>query len=235
MDCEHARLLLNFAQPLAVALEESEAEALASHVANCPACAALDRLRHRLDERIGEAMRAVPVPAGLRDRLNARLARERRRFYLRSAMAAAAALLLALGGGWLLWPRPLVVDPVAVHTERIELPITSAGVEKWFADRGVTMKAPGDLNYHLLQYCTLAHFQGKLVPLLEFRSGQDSAWVYVLDARRFDLAALLGPPVGTGTTFTVEYRPEPGDERFGYLIISTGAGLEAFKKTPQAT
>jgi hypothetical protein len=237
MECNHARLLLNFAQPLALELEESEAEALANHLATCPACAALDRGLSQLDQQIGRAMRDVPLPVDLKERLTARLTQERRRFYLRSGLAVAAALLLALGGGWMLWPRAVVVDLDAVQQQAMNLPTERSKVEQWFADRGVPMRAPGGLDYALLCHCTLADFHGKRVPLLEFRSGHESAWVYVLDARQFDLKALESQPgqVGSGTGLIVEWRPEPADERFAYLFICTGAGLEPFKKTSPAT
>src|SRR5262245_10465360 len=103
MDCRNARLLLEFARPLTAELDAGEAEALQGHLADCPECGALAREERRLDEHLGRAVRDVPVPEGLRDRLLARLATERdawfRRWLLR-AVGVAAGIALAV---WLVW------------------------------------------------------------------------------------------------------------------------------------
>lgn len=50
----------------------------ARHVKTCPTCQMAVRRREQFDERIGQLMRDVPIPAGQRDRLLARLSHESR-------------------------------------------------------------------------------------------------------------------------------------------------------------
>src|SRR5438094_788506 len=99
MDCRTARLLLDFARPIPAELEADASRDLEHHLAGCADCDSLARAERRLDEPLGRAMRAVPLPLGLRDRLLARLDAERgawqRRWMFRS-LAAAAALALAV-------------------------------------------------------------------------------------------------------------------------------------------
>src|SRR5262245_51711632 len=102
MDCDHARLLLSFRRDLA-ALDRSEADHLNEHLEQCPDCAGLTAADQRLDQALGRAMRAVSVPAGLKERLLSVLPGPRplwRRWRF-VASAAAAALLLAGGSVYL--------------------------------------------------------------------------------------------------------------------------------------
>src|SRR5690242_15755148 len=104
MDCRTARLLLDYARPAPAELPGGDAAALEGHLTACPECEALARAERQADDRLGRAVRDVPVPDGLRDRLLARLGAERRRWYPRrltwgggTLAGAAAALLLAFG------------------------------------------------------------------------------------------------------------------------------------------
>src|ERR1700752_2772031 len=83
MDCNTARLLLNFARPQARDLDPEEAGDLENHLDRCSDCHGLARGERRLDERLGQAMRQVEVPAGLREQLLARLEAERGDWYRR--------------------------------------------------------------------------------------------------------------------------------------------------------
>src|SRR5262245_32133614 len=107
MDCSTARLLLEIERPRLAELDSAEAAALERHLAECPECSRIARAARVTRERFGVAMRAVPVPAGLRERVLARLdteARNRgRKSWLRSrwsAVAAAVLFVVALGFLW---------------------------------------------------------------------------------------------------------------------------------------
>src|SRR5947209_7636374 len=121
MDCKNARLLLEFARPGGRELEAADAEALHQHLAECSECAALAHDEQRADEHLGRAMRDVPVPAGLRERVLKRLSVERDAWYRRWLVrwAAAAAVLLAVGLlGYHYWfgQRP-ALDGTVVHQQ----------------------------------------------------------------------------------------------------------------------
>jgi hypothetical protein len=114
-------------------------EEAARHVKSCPACQTAVRRREKIDERIGQLSRELPVPEGLQERLLARLSQEsasassadepqatlplaaakpavrsRRRIFV-SGVAACAALVACVGIWRLVSPRPvpLTVDEIA--------------------------------------------------------------------------------------------------------------------------
>jgi len=260
MDCNHARLLLNFARPRSAELEEGEAEALASHLARCPACATYEHAERRLDEHIGRAIRDVPLPDGLRRRLDLRLGRARDLWYRRRLLTwtgAAAAVLLAAFLSWnALRPRPAAInlDALVAQLNTVpinqETPTTPADVERWFRDRQIAMRAPGQFDYNLLANCQVADFQGQRVPLLVFQKARPDlknlnphdtrdavAWVYVLDDRQFDLGSLEGkvPASFPTSALKIHWQRDPADPHTAYVIIYTGDGLEAFRKETRAT
>lgn len=233
MDCKTARMLQPFDRPRGVELDADEAEALANHLAECAECRRLHQAEQAADARIGRAMRAVPVPAGARDRLLARLADDRRasfrrRFTRVGASLAAAALVAALG--WFLWPRSPVPLDLAAWSQEVNFPPQTAGeVEEAFRQRGVTVQVPAEFNYALLTHHGRVELQGCLVPYLEFRAGGAFLRVYILDRDRFDLAYLERNPEGLSGRVTVKWWGRSADGRSGYIIEHSGRSPEPFK------
>lgn len=130
MDCDTARLFLQFTNPRGDDLGPAEADELHAHLEQCSACNAQATNARRLDAHLGRAMLAVPVPAGLKSRLLERLnppaepepalriaacesssAEERgvihRRWIRRatSIAAVAACLLILFWGGYAWWSK----------------------------------------------------------------------------------------------------------------------------------
>src|SRR4051794_39308076 len=108
MDCSNARLLLRFSRR---DLTPGDVSSLDAHLAGCAECSACAQAERAFDLKVGRAMKEVPVPDGLRQRLLEKLATERenrRRWFTRSLRlgAVAAALLLALLGAWAFYPGP---------------------------------------------------------------------------------------------------------------------------------
>src|SRR5207248_2367059 len=110
MDCQTARLMLEFARPQHIELDPRDLRALEAHVAACPDCALASQQERQFDEKVGRAMCKVDVPDRLHSRIMARLTEDRaanswrqRKRLMSGLLAAAAALLLTLGG-WL-WYR----------------------------------------------------------------------------------------------------------------------------------
>src|SRR5262245_31330475 len=166
MDCKTARLLLLFAHPLPAELEAGEAEALESHLAECPECGPLAQAERQSDACLGRALRDVPVPAELRQRLLTHLDAERGRWYRRRgarllAVAAALALVVWLGWSWL--AQRTTIDLQAFHSDVSQ----QAGarpeqVEQWFYDKyRVRTVAPADFNYALLATYHLVELEGR--------------------------------------------------------------------------
>jgi hypothetical protein len=242
MDCKHARLLLEFAHPRGKELEGGEAEALEGHLADCPECGALAHQERRLDDHLGRAVRAVPVPAGLRERLLNKLSVERdawyRRLVLRTAglvAAAAAVVLLVWGGLHTLRPE---VDPVEVVDWHPRPGFTPEAVEQWFQDeRNVHTAAPGRkyLNYQWLSYYDLVEFcgSGKRVPMLLFTyTGNDraaQAQVFILTDHQFQgLKDLVDQKPQGSKGYEVKVLRNPDQPHFYYVVMYTEGAQSLF-------
>jgi hypothetical protein len=236
MDCKTARLLLDYARPKPAELPGGEAAALEGHLTGCPECEAVARAERQADDHLGRAVRDVPVPDGLRDRLLGRLRAERRRWYRRwalrgtGALAAAAALVVSFGL-WEHWrashlPVP-DVERIAYDTSVQNAQRASAkSVEDWFGQyRGFAVVAPSEFNGQALNYDTLAYYdlgycQGERVPMLLFVHGADQARVYILSANQFNLAGLSDQSADSGGYKTV-VQSKPDDGRVKYLFLYT--------------
>jgi hypothetical protein len=242
MECRNARLLLEFARPGSSELDAVEAEALGQHLSECPDCSALAQFERRVDDHLGRAMRDVPVPSGLRERILGKLAGERslrnRRWLLR-ASAAAAVLLLGLTG-WYLWSSnlpALTPDDVPYlvgagpFVEPDELRAHSVG--HW----DIAAELPPRFNPKLLQSYDLAILQGRQVPLLVFareseepRHRPDVARVYILSRRQFDLEQTrknFANLSGHHEVKILDHLSEPG--QYLYLVICPRGKLHRFQ------
>jgi hypothetical protein len=245
MDCRTARSLLDFARPGCVELQPDDADALERHLSGCPECDALFRQERALDAHIGRAVRDVPVPRDLRDRVMQRLARDRRA-WLRSqaaragSLTAAAAVLLVLGlAGWSKWVQPplAVVNLEELPHYIAAQPTTPDGMEEWFQNHyGRAISAPRELNgmrlnYELLTFWGMNDLQGRQTPILLFdRCDGKRARIYVLSADRFNIDPNILPrglqTSSRGVRIEVFDAPDP---KFAYLVIYPDSeGLKPF-------
>jgi anti-sigma factor RsiW len=239
MDCKTAHLLLDFNRPTPAELETSEAEALENHLLDCTACARLARDERRLDDHIGQAMRDVAVPVGLRERLIAGLDPQpvivRRRRFSRSAWslaAAAAVLLLALGGAYLA-TRPRTVDLAQLQENAwAQFNPQREQVDAWLEAGHFRVPAPDQFNYKLLTQYDIARLDSRTVPMLLFTFPSEGrvhqARVYLLDSRQFDLATLRATPPVFESGCVVDFIPHPDDPRFGYLVVHNADRVNNF-------
>jgi hypothetical protein len=235
MDCKTARLLLAFARPTCSELEACAVEALDDHLAQCTACEALARAEHHFERRLGLAVRDVPLPPDLRQRLLTRLQAERRAWYTslprrhpRVAAAAAALLLLAMGIGIYLAirpPRPLDLPALADNWNR-RVPASPDQVQKAFEEWGFPTVVPSAFNYQYLDSYDLQPLGDTMVPHLFFIRGSNYASVYILSGSQFDIRAAVDQPREGSGRFTVELRPSPANSNVAYLIKYTGGSLD---------
>jgi hypothetical protein len=239
MDCRTARHLLDFSRPHVAELAREDQDLLDRHLAVCPDCDTQARSERQIDEHLSRAVRNVPVPQGLRERLLQRLAEERDAWYRRwlarvlRVTAAAAAVLLIAWFGFLGWRQhhlpPLPSASTLAHdTVTLTGRLDQNGVEAWFKEAlGARVVAPADFDYQNLLAPSLEEFRGEKVPALTFvrvesrdRSAQ-IAHVFILSDRQFDLGAVetLREPY-EGDKFRAQvWRPTPG---YVYSIIYTG-------------
>ncbi len=240
MDCNTARLLMEFARP--GELQATEAEALHRHLDACADCASWSAAERQFDQRIGVALRDVAAPEGFRQRLLTRLQedrlgqqRMRRRRMARWASAAAAALLLCSSACYWLAHQRQRLDPADVWTSLVASDRPGrAEVEAGFARMGTTVVAP-DVDYGLLTtygLCELPGQAGTVVPQLVFRREMLCALVYVIDTRRIDMVSFEPP---SGSSYKMDLLQQPGD-RFAYLVFHNGEDVNWLKPTaPAAT
>jgi hypothetical protein len=190
MDCQDIRSLLAFTRKGGDQIDPTERTVLQHHLDGCGDCATAAHSEELLDAALGRAMRAVPVPAGGKARLLAKLAADRP--WPWPKLAAAAVLLLTLGLGataWLARPLPHVTnDDVQVTDFDVDR------VEAWYRKRGVDMVAWRQLDHSHLWIYDIAEIQGRRVPKLIFCRNVDGrsaiAEVIVLRADRFNTTDL---------------------------------------------
>jgi hypothetical protein len=221
-------------------MTSEDAADVTAHLAGCDACRHTTVAEERTDEILARAMRAVPEPTGLRDRLLARLARERRRWYRRLdvRIAAAAAVLLAVGVGiWCVQPGPAPVNLAELAARLERMPTNAEQAELALSAPGRPVQVPDDFNYGLLVHCGPTQFQGRLTPTLDFqtvdaRPGAPVVYharIYILSDSQFDLKALESHSLAPAGPYNIEIRRSL-DGRTAYLIVFTGGRLDPFLK-----
>ena len=178
MECRDAQFYLRFRRPGADDLGPEVATDLDRHLAACPHCAAESRVSTAIDAAFASAMRTVPLPVGLRDRLVANLSAQRgtvlrRRAYRGLAVAASLFLAAGLGFGVVAASRPqLNVEKLADEAElRATDSITAEkAVRAWLRDEKLPGELPYNFNYDLLLMFGTERIQNRDVPVVAFRA-----------------------------------------------------------------
>jgi anti-sigma factor (TIGR02949 family) len=234
MDCKTARLLAELRGTRSDELPEEDAAALDDHLTTCPDCARALAAERRLDAPVARAMRAIPVPPGLKSRILDRLATERgawhrRRFY--QVAAAAAAVILAVGlFSWESQKR-VIADPnqlLASLDRDAESP--EARLNDWLAAQGVAYHPPAAFDPKWLGFYGWAEFQSKKVPLIYYNNPERNVFarVYILRDRDFNLSNL--PPAFGGSSihgFRLELFRDPAQpDKLAYVVVTNGDSLE---------
>jgi hypothetical protein len=213
MDCRTARQLLPFARRGAAELERADLEVLERHLADCSECSLQAEAERAADGVFAQAMRAVPIPAGLQQRLVLKLTHARRRFYLRWGVrcgAAAAALLVAFLFYYRAYPEQ--IDELVYSGAREQLnfpgplaepapPPPSVGPFRSTKDMlehlralGSSVELPPDIadnwDFRFLRFATVENYQGKPTAVLGFQKGNAKAKVWLLGPGQIDPVAL---------------------------------------------
>jgi hypothetical protein len=236
MDCKTARLLLDFARPLCPELDTADAEALHSHLAECPECGPFAAGERRIDGHFGRAVRDVPVPEDFKQRLLNRLSRERDAWYRRWIVrggAAAAAVLLAVVGMWYFWPLP------RPNVEQIQNAMSDKGVATeetvadYFQKQRLYLGALSRFNFAKLRDYYVEEFEGRRVPALVFRGEEGDpptrvfAKVLVLSARQFNVTDLRERPKAESGSPKVEVL-DLDDPNVIFVVIHDANDLRPF-------
>jgi hypothetical protein len=244
MDCKNARMVLAVAHPLATELDARDRADLARHLAECPDCGPWAEAECLLDECIGKVIRAVPVPAGLAQRLERRLNADRDAWFRVWAVRAsgiAASLLVAAWLGWVFWwgikPAPNLVGLSEDANQELR---SAEQVEQAFKERGVDMIAPPQFDYRFLREWQMVQFQGKIVPSLLFCAPgnnlqQPMARVYVLSDQEFNISDVAKAAVPPGSHRSIVVLPHLTSSHVVYVVDHpAGIHLTLFFKGPKA-
>ena len=223
MDCRDAQFYLRLRHPGPDEFEPEFAAALDRHVAGCPACAAADRAVGGFDTAVAKAMRDVPVPDGLRDRLFTDVSTRRgtvlRRKTYRLAAAAASVLVasgLALGLYTATRPQPDTDALVSAGDETVDPQQAEAAVDRFRKAEGLPA-LPERFDYGLFVIAGTERVQGRDVPVVVFRGDRGWAKVYAFRSTSFDVKAVRGAQASHCSA--KEY---PARDGVVYVVVHTG-------------
>ncbi|QEL13911.1 anti-sigma factor family protein [Limnoglobus roseus] len=236
MDCPHANLLLIFYRPDRPSdLSAEDAAALQTHLAGCPACAAKLAKQTAEDRFLSAAVRNVPVPSGLADRLKQQAQSQLKWAWRRTAMkyALAASLLVAGYVGYVAATRPsLDVGQLADAQDTLwQSPDRTATA--WLTANGLTNALPEDFDLNLVTFTGRSGLQG--VPTLAMRldaPGRNHAWVYFLRPGDFNHSKAETGQYTSNVGVKV-YRDLPNG--WTAVVLYTGNSLNTFLRPPGST
>jgi hypothetical protein len=231
MECRDAQFYLRLKRHAADELGADVSNSLDGHLATCPACSADARAALSFDRAVASAMRAVPVPGGLRDKLVAHVAAKqgavlRRKLYRAATATAAAVVLLFLGLSVFSVTRP-PFDAEIVRSASDQMNKPDDTTREWLAAQKLPDRLPLAFDYDLLVYRGLASVKGNEVPVVAFRSpnGSGFAWVYIIrEDGRFNLKDIEESQHSHARGF-----PIVGQDRFRgvtYYVVHTGGPKE---------
>ncbi len=254
MNCRDAQFFLRFCRPgspRAGELAPDDAASLDRHLAGCDTCAADARSVSTFDAALGNAMRAVEIPANLRAKLIASTSAQRgmvlrRRTYQFAALAASILLTIGLATGIFTANRPhpdtyelaskadalsnvlrFEVGAIGAAAVNPEAEANEAAIRKWLkAERLPELPEPFD--YGLLISHHWEDVQGRQVPVVMFRGrDQGFAKVYAFRATQFNLKDVK--PVNTSNCQALIYTTDwtPG---VTFVVVFTGRDLLPFLK-----
>ena len=237
MDCNTARMLVTFFGRQGSELAPEDAAELDAHLAGCPKCAELVKFERAFDDRVGQAMLAVPVPGGLKGKLLDGVAAARGAWYREKvyAVAGLAAAVLATVVGVVAYQ--MATAPVLSTTEIVaEADDRIQNRARWAEDElgrhGLTFAPEKPFDLTQLENVGEASFQGRQVPFLYFINPAKNAraTVYVVRKTDFDWSQLprngsIAPSV---YGYQVAVLNDTRRKDVAYVVVFTGAGLELF-------
>src|SRR5262245_13700317 len=175
-------------------LDGEDAVALDAHLTGCSKCADLVKFERAFDDRIGQAMLAVPVPAGLKARLLDSVSAQRGSWYRQKfyTLAALAAGILAVVGGIVMWQMGTAPDLtlsgiVSEADQKAREP--NEDIAKVLGRKGIEFNPERRFDLNQFAKAGTGEFQGRHdVPFLVFINGVKNAQatVYVVRDRDFN-------------------------------------------------
>ena len=255
MECRDAQFYLQFRRPGSTELDPDVAAGLDRHLHSCPVCATDAAVSARFDSAVSQAMRAVPIPAGLRERLVTRISERRgtilrRQAYRVAALAASVLLAIGIGIGALTAARPVpdtfeltvrgdalaavmqadggqrvALQPDAPTDPRIAR-ANRDRVQHWLADEGLPTTLPEPFDFGLLLSYHWEPIQGRQVPVILFRERQGSGFAKVYLFRSLAFDLKTVPYAQSSYCEARPYPNRPAGVTF--VVVFTGQSLAPF-------
>lgn len=178
MQCRDAHFYLRLRRDAGDELGTEVVADLDRHLAGCTACASDSRAAVSFDRTVAAAMRAVPVPSALRDKLLTiasvhRGGIIRRKAYQIAALAASVFLTAGLAFGLFSASRPTIDanDMVFQADELLQNP--DGKIKQWLAAQKFPEQLPEPFDPQLLYSLGSEKVKGKDVPVIVFRHPTD--------------------------------------------------------------
>jgi anti-sigma factor ChrR (cupin superfamily) len=231
MECHDVQQLLAFVQRKREELDAAERAAIRAHLDICPDCSARADAEQRADDTLGQVMRDVPVPAGLKQQVLNRLTAERgtARWATVKRGVAAAVLLSALAGG-LIWNAGWKAEVTQADVDALVIAVNANGPWKESAARdylksqGLGDHLPSNFDFATLRNVEAFQFKGRRIAKLTFARNDDVAIVFVLPSGRFHIHETLHDD-------PTRLKIEP-EQEITYLILFQG-NLDALRPAPR--
>lgn len=241
MNCDTARVLLQFARP--PDLDSAERDELARHLDRCAECRRRADQEKRIDSWLGPAMGAVAIPIGLRERILGRLANERNAYYrgwlFRGAVAAAVVALAVTGFFWIWGERKGSdqLDPVALAMPFTnDLPSSPAETARWIHGKGIAFEFPPEfaLNWRFgaldLVHADVSVRNEVAIPTLVYKTkdGDSRATVLFLPRGKYQIDRLPGQTATGGVYGQVRVVGDPARDAYVALVVVGKGNLAHF-------
>ncbi|MCS6863867.1 MAG: DUF3379 family protein [Gemmataceae bacterium] len=232
MECRDAQFYLRWQRHATDELGAEVTTALRQHLAQCPVCAAESQALLAFDKAIARAMKAVPVPPALRDRIRTHVATQRGarlrvQLYRTAVSVAAAVVLVLLGLSIFSSTRPRVDPQMLAELADDQLHRPDDYIQNWLIAQKLPTELPHQFDWELVTHRGFDDVQGLKVPVIVFTTpdGRDFAKVYIFRKDgRFDMRDLHA---GQASRASADVYDTP---HAVYVIVYTGGprGLQRF-------
>ncbi len=235
MECRDAQFYLRFQRHATDELGGEVTSALRQHLDRCPVCAAEAQVIVAFDSALARAMKAVPVPPKLRNRILTHVAMKqgallRAKLYRVAVGIAAVVVIGLLGWGIVARTRPPVDPQSLAELADSQLHRPEDYTRRWLMDQKLPDSLPLDFDWELVTHRGFDDVQGQNVPVVVFTTpdGRDFAKVYIFRKDgRFDTRNLQA---GQASRASADVYDTP---HAVYVIVYTGGprGLQRFLNT----
>jgi hypothetical protein len=235
MQCRDAQFYLRLRRQAGDELGTEVAPDLDRHLAGCPGCAADAGRAASFDRAVASALRAVPVPAGLRDKLLAQSSTHhgaviRRKVYRVAALAASLFFTVGLAFGVFSASRPKI-DPTEIamlHDEQMQ-DRDGRILGQWLTARKFPGQLPLPFDPSLVVGMGSEQVQGTEVPVVTFAHPTERGFakVYLFRTNGAYNLELLRDAQASHTAAIV-INDQQQFRGVKYVIVHTGRDLTPF-------